>query len=165
MRNTEQGFTLVEVAVAGAILTVGLLGFVAALSKTIEMDSRTNETVMAMRAAQDVIDEMWDLSRQDYWAVHDSYNGTDFDVEGLIPAGDRSAVGQVFIYDNEAAAKAALASSADIDLDRNGTANENMSKAPSQLRFLPVRVRVQWETPFGTRTHDLHTIIYNREES
>lgn len=165
MKRTEtSGFTLVEVMMGAAILTVGTLGFLGVMAGTIDMDSRTNESVVAMRAAQGRLDGMWNLARRDFAQVHPTHAGAFFAVEGLVAPEGRQGVGQVIIFDNEALAKAELGLSPDLDLDRNGTANENMSKPASELRFLPVRVHVEWVTPFGVRTHDLDTIIYNRED-
>lgn len=164
MHAEESGFTLVEVAVAAAVLTIGTLGFLATMAGTIQMDSQSSDTVVAMRAAQDKLDEIWNLARQDYSQVYDAFGGATFDVPGLEEAPGRQAVGDVLIYRNEATVKAVLDLSLDLDLDRNGTANENVEKPSEELRFLPVRVHLEWQTPFGVRTHDLDTFIYNREE-
>jgi hypothetical protein len=164
MGRKEAGFSLVEVALAAAVLTVGTLGFLATMTTTLQMESQSKDTVIATRAAQDALDEMWNLSRQDYGAVYETFGGAIFDVEGLDCPPDREAVGTIIIYRNEAVAKVVLDLSLDLDLDRNGIANENSDKAPEELRFLPVRVHLEWQTPFGRRIHDLDTFIYNREE-
>jgi hypothetical protein len=158
MKNGQGGFSLVEVAVAASVLCVGTLGFLAVMAGTIQMDSQSAESVVALRAAQDKLDEIWNLSRLDYEAVYDTYAGTTFEVDGL------DGEGTVTIYSNEATARALMDLSLDLDLDRNGVANEDLNKDPVDLRFLPVRVRIEWQTPFGVRTHDLDTFVYNREE-
>lgn len=163
MRTREEGFTLVETAIASIVLTVGTLGFMATMAGTMQMDTQSADTVVALRAAQDQIDSLWNLAGVDFVQVHATFAGVYFAVEGLDPPPGRQAVGQVIIYDNEAEAKVALDLSLDIDLDRNGTANENVTKAVADLRFLPMRVHLEWQTPFGIRRHDLDTIIYNRE--
>ena len=163
MRAPEEGFSLVETAVASVVLTIGTLGFLATMAGTTQMDTQTAETLVAIRAAQDEIDAIWNVAGLDFLQVHPTYSGVYFEVEGLDPPPGRTEVGQVIIFDNEANAKSALDLSLDVDLDRNGIANEDVIKAPADLRFLPVRVRLEWQTPYGIRRHDLDTIIYNRE--
>ena len=163
MKDGKAGFTVLEVLMAAMILTVGTMGFLALMAGTIQMEGQSSESVRAVSAAQDKMDEIWDLSRQDFSGVYDAFQGQAFDVAGLEAVPSRSSVGDVTVYDNEAAAREALGLSSDLDLDRNGIANENEIKGSGDLRLLPARIHLEWQTPFGVRTYDLFTIIYNSE--
>ena len=164
MRTTQKGTTLVEVVMASSILAVGALGYISVMTTSIQMDSQTGDTTLAMRAAQDKLEEIWNLSRLDFSEVHSTFAGQIFDVDGLEQVPGSDGVGLVAIYGIEATAKAVFDLSMDLDLDRNGSFNEDAEKAPEDLRFLPVRIHLEWQSPFGIRSHDLDTFIYDREE-
>ena len=163
MDARERGFTLVETVAASAVLTIGTLGLLATVAGTIQMDAESADSVVAIRAAQAKLDDIWSMATRDFEQVYPTYAGTTFAVDRLIATAGRPAVGEVILYRNEATAKAALELSNDLDIDRNGVASENVEKDPAKLKLLPVRIRLEWRTPFGKRRHDLETIIYNRE--
>ncbi len=155
---------MLEVMVATCVITIGTLGFLAAMAGTIQMDSQSNESVVGMNAAKDKLDEIWNQAEVDYSTLYSTYQGQTFDVAGLEPNPALESVGLVTIYNNEATAKAILDLSLDIDLDRDGIANENEDIAADDMAFIPVRVHIEWMTPFGVRSHDLDTFVYNRED-
>lgn len=58
MRRHEDGFTLVEVVIALAILGIGLLGMVTVISYTTKMNISAHEQALAIRAAEKKIEQM-----------------------------------------------------------------------------------------------------------
>ena len=92
------GFTLVEVMVAMAVLTVALLGFVAAMIRAVDVSRGSLANQLAMNSAQHVAES---IKATAFDEVYDTYSTHAFDVAGLDPAdGDADSLpGRVVVDD------------------------------------------------------------------
>lgn len=82
MQRNEQGFSLLELLIAVAILSVGLLGAAGLQATAINGNLHGNTISQATVLAQNVIEEIRDT---DYEAVNETnYPGTENNVDGTI---------------------------------------------------------------------------------
>lgn len=70
-RRRTEGFSLVEVVIALAILTIALCGCIATITYTSRMNQSARERMLAMRAAERKIEEM--LSLGDFTEIYNKY--------------------------------------------------------------------------------------------
>lgn len=82
-RGRSRGFTLLEIAIAGSVVAIGLLGFAASLLAARDMHVSTHQTTIAMNIARYALEEIENIDDLDY--IVTNINGYTFEVEGLNP--------------------------------------------------------------------------------
>ena len=152
----EKGLTIVETMIAGFVLVIGAMGMASVISDVLTLTTQTDETTLAVQAAQSQIDKLWAQAADDFPTLYVRYNedtsddpdadspGDRFDVPGLDSIDGEPAVGQIFFFISEQQAAQELGLKNDegkndadgiydptdgaIDIDLNGEFNETDDK-------------------------------------
>ncbi|MBN2713408.1 MAG: prepilin-type N-terminal cleavage/methylation domain-containing protein [Planctomycetes bacterium] len=171
----ENGLTLVEVAVAMAILAIGALGLAASffstsdLGRTLREERIANKEILAKisevqaRGRMDSGDDTYLNSLLSYYS--DSANTT-FDIVGMVPPEGSQNVGQIILHLNEDKIPYELGADEDtlyvedgmyygeMDIDGDAGSKKDYSSLSGdlmdQVMLAPVEVRVSWRTRNGT---------------
>ena len=82
----NEGFTLIEVMLAGFVLSVAVLGMLSLVTTSHGMTRDAWETTVARNAARDKLEEVKSAAKDDFYGVPTVYAGTggQFDVEPLV---------------------------------------------------------------------------------
>ncbi len=164
-------FSLIELVVATAVLTVALLGVLAAVAAAGRARQVTGETEAATRALQDLSEALRALGPAAAVDAAQAAPGwRPLDPADVAPGGPFAGLPttterRVEVLD-EAAATAALGlAAAPLDLDRDGTpGEEGADSAVADYRIAPLRLSVRWPQPGGgARQLDTLTVLYPRE--
>jgi type II secretory pathway pseudopilin PulG len=174
-RAGSAGFSLVEVMIAGLVLTVAAVGMSSALLSSMTLQRGELETALARHAAQRVVEEMRGTSFADVFRGYNTNTGDDtgivprgaaFDVFGLTPQdGDPDGrCGRVVFPTIGTGNGEKLVEGVNdpglgmpLDLDRDGAVD--MLDHSGDYVLLPVRVRVEWRGLVGPQSYDLETIL------
>ncbi|MCZ6691212.1 MAG: hypothetical protein O7H41_16625 [Planctomycetota bacterium] len=152
----EKGLTIIETMIAGFVLVVGAMGMATVISDVLTLTTQTDETTLAVQAAQSQLDRLWAQAADDFPTLYVRYNedtsddpdadspGNRFDVTGLDKIDAEPNVGEIlfFINEHDAAVELGLKNNegdhdADgvydptdgaIDMDLNGEFNETDDK-------------------------------------
>ena len=178
--GARRGMTLLEIAVAVAVLAIGLGSSVYALLAGMALQRTAAERTLALQAAESAIESIQAVPFDEAFA---RFNGTtlddpagevspgdSFDVPGLTPqAGDADGrVGELlFPGDNvallEDAVDAELGMPRDLELNSAAPFITPGDKSDT-YRVLPLRVRVRWRGALGDRELVLGTILNNERK-
>jgi len=155
-RRREAGFTLFEVAVALALLAVGVLAICTSILATVNLYGTAKEREVAAAAALSKADELWRAPFGDLYRDYSAASpGEYFDVPDLeVPAG-RPAVGRVvFLRESQIGGAGVAGRGADsyfgqtIDLNGDGdTGDGPFAGAPIH----PIAIEVQYRSRYGTK--------------
>jgi type II secretory pathway pseudopilin PulG len=166
--------TLLEVAIALAVLVFAVLAFVQALVTTSESAVTTRELVKAEQAARARIEAMQAAEFADVFALYDtspandpgipgSAPGKGFEVDGLevLPADADGLVGEVIFAENDPGTLREDSQSVELGMPRdlNGDTVVDGADHSGDYRILPVRVRVAWNGANGPASMELKTIL------
>jgi type II secretory pathway pseudopilin PulG len=140
------GFSVLEVLVAAAIITVGVLGLLAAFPNALQTMRNSRETEIAMAAARSELDMIRAMPFPDPQHtgnpnILNTYNNVSFTAVGLAPPPGGGPMGLVTFL-TEAQASAAFGGiNCNFDLD----SNTNSTAAPNyNFVVYPVKVEVRW---------------------
>jgi len=163
------GLSLLEVAFAITLMTVGLLGAMAATVRSISLNEDVRLESLALAAAHSNIEQ---LRGHDVAEVFTRFNatttddptgvspGNTFSVAGLDAASD--GVEGAILFPTRSSAPAILTELPDsdgdfgglaLDLDLNGATND--ADVTADFKVLPVLVRVRWRGRTGDREIEL----------
>lgn len=177
--RTRRGLTLLEIAVAVAVLAIGLGSSVYALLGGMALQRTAAEHTLALQAAESALESIQAVEFSEaFWR----FNGTTaddpvgglspgdaFDVPGLTPQpGDADGrAGEVlFPGDNvqllETAVDPELGMPRDLTLDDPPAIT--VGNKADDYRVLPVRVRVRWRGALGDRELAIGTILNNERK-
>lgn len=160
--SARAGFTLVELAVGIAILTIGTLAMLSTVVASQKLETSNRERLLARMAAQATVRDVQITAR----AVANEQGledwGTNFQaalaapndwlpVDGLQPWNNLQNVCQVEVIRDETATDADLGFELGMPRDLNGDGDAADTAVASDGRLFPVIVRVCWETPAGQR--------------
>lgn len=180
-RRKAGGFTLAEVAMASAVLTIAAGGLMSSIVASMALNRVNNETALAQAYARRAIERMQGV---DFAQVFATFNanptddpagvgtapGANFEAFGLeplpldvdgrpgeitFPAVDIGGVWQLREDVNDPALGMPR------DLNGDGLPPDALDHA-ADYRVLPVRVRVQWRGVTGPRTVTIETILTSR---
>ena len=175
-RGSEQGFVIVELLIASIILAVALIGIAGALLGSSNLHASNSNVGLATLAAATVVEEVRGMTIADVYALHNSDKSDDpggagtapgprFEVEGLPPLADGGGAGQILfpvagsdlseipggVFDGE---------TWDLNLD---TVIVKGARIISEVKILPIVVRVSWSGASGERSVEVRTVISDRD--
>lgn len=162
-RRRSGGFSIVEVLVATLVLTVGISGAAASIVSAMALTRTNTETALAQQSARRMLEQVRGMDFATAFAVLSVAPGKDFAVAGLrpLPGDPDGFVGEVlFPTVLDAGVLELREDVADPawgmprDLDGSGAVDMGLDVAGTYV-LLPIRVRVQWQSPAGPRTLDV----------
>jgi len=165
-RTGSSGFTLVEVVVALAILVVGVLGALSAVSSSAVVGESTPELTRAQLGAQAMLERLRTENFSALFAQHNEKSGqSGFAVVGLAPQdGDADGMVGEILFPTPPGEPDVLREDSvlpdfglPLDLDGDGVLeNDDVSGTYVQL---PVRVRVAWSGRSGDHEVSYETVL------
>jgi prepilin-type N-terminal cleavage/methylation domain-containing protein len=171
------GFTLIEVMVVCAILSIALVMLSSTLASTSKLVPATRESYSACIAAANVIERLRNESPAEVWKLYNSdpaddpggagtAPGATFSVADLVPQpGDPDGlVGEILLPEAaglllESVELAALG----LPRDLNGDAIVDEEDHSDDWVVLPVLVRVQWQGLGGSKEFSLATMLVREQ--
>jgi type IV pilus assembly protein PilV len=143
------GFTLLEVAVALSLLTVGLLGFASLFVVNARTYERVSEDILALHSLREVAET---IRGAPFGAAAKNYQSYAFTID------DIKATGKVTIFTDETDASAdAKVLGLPRDLDGDGKAVTTNISASYYL--LPVKVEASWTNAEGPQSQALYLML------
>ena len=181
LSKKRKGFTLVEIAMAAAVLTIAAGGLMSSIVASMALTRVNNETALAQSYARRAIENMQGV---DFADVFRTFNadpdddpagvgtapGANFAAFGLEPlAADADGrPGQITFPSIVVGGVEQLRENIDDpalgmprDLNGDGHPPDALNHA-ADYRVLPVRVRVQWRGAAGPRTITIETLLTSR---
>ena len=161
-----RGMTLLEVLVAGVILSAALLGFLWSLGVSVQDVGSSKLSYIAHLAARSKIEELKTMTFDEVYLTCGPNSGGDtFDVtyeeDGVtytLPApGKGGDAGEIILCIDETAIPGDFRWLSAYDLNDDGDALD--LDVSDEYEILPVCVRVSWEDPSGTREIELTTLL------
>jgi hypothetical protein len=149
----DSGALLVEIMLAIALLSVGLLSFIASFAANFKAGRDLTERDEVRVALEDVTEALRVAS---FSEIYDDYNGALLEAPYLDPdsSGNPAAVA-VTCYVNETAIPAEFGPVFDID----GTGGLSNTNASADYKVLPVQLTLTYGTSNGTQTRNLFLVI------
>ena len=175
--NPQAGFSLLELAITSALLSVGLLAYMMQITLVPQMIQTDRETTLALNAARARLEMMRDYGTfEQTYAAYNSITGDDpagaaganFAVAGLtVRAGDPDGMcGQVRFPEDPANPGTLVEGWTDAglgcpcDMNRDGDTADTYFGGGANYRLLPVAVRVEWQTANGrSRSLEVRTLL------
>lgn len=174
-RRAARAFSLMELTVATVVLTVALMGVLAAVGGAAQSRQVSRETEAATRALQDTTERYRGLAAGGLSGAiataEAESSPQQFPAAALGPTGPYAGLPsdstfQVEIL-SEAEATAEFGLGEALDLDGDGTSDEDVADSePGSYRVLPLRVTVRWAQGGGDeRQVETVTLLYPRVAS
>jgi prepilin-type N-terminal cleavage/methylation domain-containing protein len=176
----REGFTLVEIAMASAVLTIAAGGLMSSIVASMALTRVNNETALAQTYARRAIENMQGVDFADVFATFNNdpdddpggagtAAGANFQAFGLEPmAADADGrPGQISFPAIVVGGVEQLREDVDdpalgMPRDLNGDGHTDALDHAANYRVLPVRVRVQWRGAAGPRTITVETLLTSR---
>jgi type II secretory pathway pseudopilin PulG len=162
VRRKEEGFTVLEAAVAMAMLAVALLSLWGTLVYCSRSNVAAEQKKKAMNAAQAMIEE---LKSQPFATLVADYGpsgkvGNRFPVP-TVDDDIAMAEGQIVFYTDET--DVVTDPTIGLPMDLNGDGDSVDTDVAAGYQLLPVKVTVVWEGVLGRQRVDLRTILRKEE--
>lgn len=172
-RRAARAFSLMELTVATVVLTVAMLGVLAAVAGADQARQTSRETEAATRALQDTTERYRGLGALGFTAAleaaEDDSSWQALPADQLAPTGPYAGLPsgterRVEVLDEAEVSKQLGLDAAPLDLDGDGVAGEDASGSePGTYRVLPLRVTVRWPQRGGKqRQVGTITLLYPR---
>lgn len=176
MRTTstaERGFTIIEVMVAAAVLAIGLMGLLSAISNGLKLSSTSRESQLALAAMRSRFDQMkadvfatlysdytTNAAKRDIIIFEDKNSNGAYDAgEESLPFVSGQSIHGSVAFLSETEAGAAWGVPGEADLNGDGDAND---AADASFGVYAVRIQLQWRGTAGNRSLELIDTIYER---
>ncbi len=171
-----EGFSLLEVVVALAVVSVALLGFSKAILDSMVLSQMNRESGLARRAAQQVLADIEATDFSEVFARYNAYEGDDlagdnlpgaFEVEGLrLLDGDADGLAGEIVFPDDVAWDGSLHLREDSQLARLGMPMDlnldgdvDTEDHADDYQVLPVLVRVEWRGRGGPAKVEFQTVL------
>jgi type II secretory pathway pseudopilin PulG len=183
-RKGTAGVTLVELMIALGVIAVALMGLVSVILHTTKSNAVMRENLVAMRAAEQKIEEMRAV---DFYSIFTDYTtvsgGADlrtptFQVTGLLPVPGATVVGKIIFpsdaYPNPGGTQLLENMTSELmgvpqDMDLNGSSviesGVNLATIGGPLGaydMLPVMIQLDWQSIHGRRSLQYRHVILNK---
>lgn len=167
------GYTLVEIAVSAVILTVGVLGLVAAVTAADKLVAASRQTRAAFDAARSLCEDMQARPIAEAFAAYNATLADDpvaatapgarFDVSGLAACKDDvdGRVGEILFPSPDGVVLREDTVDTALGMPRDLDGDGLVSNGPpaGDLLVLPVRVRVRWNGLRGPQFVEVHRVL------
>lgn len=175
VRQKRSGFTMIELAIAMAILMIGLVSASAATMRMHHLRKQNRERIVAQNAARSIAERVhaqsYGLSSDpSNWAENlcavFSFNGVigdSFPVKLLTPSDSEKAMpGTIQIVTDESVTDEDLGVELGMPRDLNGDGDETDTDVSSDARLLPVIIRIEWRGQGGAQNlvHGFYVMGY-----
>jgi prepilin-type N-terminal cleavage/methylation domain-containing protein len=174
VRRSKGGFTLVEMAVAMAILVVSLLSIGATTLRSHTLRIQNRERVIAHNALRSIAEQIHaqsylEAKEPDAWSREliawfspGGAVGATFDVAGLQPVDGAASVGTIEFVTDEQATDAVLGVEIGMPRDLNGDGDVDDNDVGGTASLLPVVIRMRWVGINGDTTlaHPFYVMGY-----
>ena len=172
-RARDSGFTILEVMVAAAILALGLMGLLSAISSGLKLEENSRETQLALATARSKFDEMkadyasGDANFYTTYANQALYMFDDKNSNGVYDAGEESYPFQsgktvhghvTFLGEHDAAAVWGQPNNS-IDLNGDGNTNDSPPGNPNFKTWV-VKIDLSWRGATGNRSLVLFDTVF-----
>lgn len=177
--RSRSGFTLLEVAFVLALLGIALVGLVATLAKIPIMDMAQDEEIVALQAAQTMLEALENQADTDFENLWARYNhddgddpatgtspGPDFLVEGLQvwPDDEDGFCGEIEFPETNGELDEEAWAGTVLEIDADSTTISNSVDA-DEYRLLPVRIHVRFRAATGLELiKTIETTLYGVRE-
>lgn len=176
MIRRSAGFTLVEIAIALAVLALAMLGFLSLMSLNVTQDLMTRQKITAMNAAREQIELMISDPFAEIFARYNEPDGDDpdgagtapgphFAVPGLtpLPADADGRVGRVlFPLVDGLLREDCEDERLEMPRDLNGDGVVDAANRSMDYRMLPVTVRLEFVGATGPTVVEFRTRLFPR---
>jgi len=157
-RTQPTGFTIVEVVMAMAMISVALLALMSTVISTMTLVEVNRQDSLAMNAARNKVAEM---AAKPFDKLFSSFRGHTFPVAGL-QRGNGANPGRVVFPQtgnqlSETVTDRNLLMPRDLNLD--GDASDN--NVSTEYELLPVKIVIDWDTVQGARTIEFNIVLTN----
>lgn len=181
MTGRRDGFTLVEVTVAAAVVAVALIGLVGSLVLAVKQSALAADTATAVDGARRQVETMSAQPFRRIFPLYNAYDGDDplgwdtgpgtgFDVAGLTPrAGDPDGrVGRVIMpaAGTDGRNLRENLTMAELDMPRDLDADGAIDGLDKEGRYalLPATIVVEWRGVYGDASVRVNAIFAQRGE-
>ena len=155
-KDTQQGFTVIEMALATTTLLVGIMSISAATLRMYQTGRQNHEKTLAYNAVHAVAERINSASaiaaaEPDTWAetILDTYGpggtvGSFFEVEGLTPQVDAARVGVIRVITDETLTDDEIGAVMGMPRDLNGDGDALDTDVSGDARMLAVLITARW---------------------
>lgn len=173
-RSAKEGFTLVELSIAIAIMMIGLVSVVASTSRMHLLRKQNRELTLANNGVRTMAERIhasshgfsddpgtWASELIARFSAGGSFGGT-FEVRGLEPVTGAPAVGTITFITDETATDAALSTTLGMPRDLDGDGATTNADVSTTARILPVVLTLRWRSMADVNevTHEFFVLGY-----
>lgn len=152
--DRQSGSIFFEIALAIALLTVGILAFL----NSFLINYRAVQTIMDMDAASASLASVAEeLSAMELEMVHSTFNGKSIPVPELLGPDGQAAVIRVICHVSEGSIPPEFGPVADID----GSVSRITADASTTYKILPVELTLTYVSFDGLETREMYMILYS----
>jgi len=149
--RTEAGFSTVEVLIAIAVLSIGLLGFIGVLSSAQVLSRGSKEMNGASNAIVSAVEKFRQECRDDFDGALSKYE------DGLSESVNLEPIGTATLWRTTILDETAIQSPA-IDIDGDGDTNDVVTDLTT-VKAAVLRVRLEWKSASGVRSLEHVAVI------
>ncbi len=169
----QSGFSLVELMVVFAIMTIALSMLSRTLTSASKLDPVSRERTLAAEAARNTVETMRGF---DFATLYAHFNadpaddpggagtsrGKFFDVDGLTRAGERNRVGEIVFCDADGQIREdSPLPEFGLPRDLNGDGIVDRSDHTADCIIMPFKILVRWDGRSGPRKLELYGVFSN----
>jgi prepilin-type N-terminal cleavage/methylation domain-containing protein len=174
--RARRGFTLIEIAISIAVMTISLVMFTSVIASSARMGTEKRQASVAAHAARSRLEELRSEAFRECWARYNADAADDpggagtapgrfFEVPGLEPVPDDpdGFVGEVLMPNLEGLLREDLEDDLfGMPRDLDGDSIVDQEDHAADYAILPVLVRLEWRGPLGPRRIEMYTMLVDR---
>lgn len=153
----DSGALLVEIMIAIALLSIGLLSFISSFAANFRAGRDLTERDEVRVALENVTEA---LREANFSEIYNDYNGAFLEAPYVDDGSGNPSAVQVACYVNEKGIPAEFGPVFDLD----GTGGLSNTNASADYKLLPVQLTLTYGTTNGTQTRNLFLVIGEDEE-
>jgi prepilin-type N-terminal cleavage/methylation domain-containing protein len=155
MKDSEEGFSLIEIVMAMAILALGLLSYLGSFASNFRAASDTHEGDLVRVSLENVAET---LRQAPFATLYSTYQGAPLEVPSLKGTNGGSATITTRFYVNELSIPAAFGPLTDID----GVPSSQSTDCSLTYKIIPAELVLSYNSTNGPTTRSLFVVIGRR---